>query len=455
MITNSKFLIEESSSIKQALAKIDDNQKGLIIAIDEKGVVTGVATDGDIRRYLINNSIENNISVLINRDFISMTPKTSREEVLKKLDQRIRAIPILDKQGKFVDIITKDNFPLSAEKPVYYRSRSPVRVSFGGGGSDLTHFFEEHGGAVINATLSIFSHATLKIRDDKEVNIYSRDLEDSLHLKSIHGKNKNLKGFGLVMAVIRTINPDFGFNLYLHSDYPIHSGLGGSAVVSASILGCFNQIRQDQWTNLEIAELAFQAERIYLDIAGGWQDQYATTMGGFNFMEFKSSGNLIHPIRLSPNIIKELEESLVLCDSGQSHDSGTIHNNQKDNLGKKGVTERVRENTHLTYEMRDDLLRGDLLSFGKKMDKAWKLKRSFSEGISNIALDIIYDSAKDSGAIGGKLLGAGGGGFFLFFVPPEKKLDLLDTLSSQNLSIRPFIFDYEGLSSWRVREKKE
>ena len=165
------FLIDSKQSIKEALIKIDENKKGLIIATDEKGGVIGIATDGDIRRYLIDHSISHNISEVINKDFISATSETPREIVLKKLDQKIKAIPVLDEKGRVLDIITNDNFPLSKEQSLFYRARSPVRVSFGGGGSDLTHFFEEHGGAVMNATLSIYSHATLRVRSDKEVHI--------------------------------------------------------------------------------------------------------------------------------------------------------------------------------------------------------------------------------------------------------------------------------------------
>ena len=103
------------------------------------------------------------------------------------------------------------------------------------------------------------------------------------------------------------------------------SGLGGSAVVSSAIIGCFNEFRSDRWDRHEIAEMAFQAERLMLNIPGGWQDQYATVFGGFNHMEFSSEQNTIVPLRLEPNIIAELEESLVLCYTGSNHDSGSIH----------------------------------------------------------------------------------------------------------------------------------
>ena len=113
------------------------------------------------------------------------------------------------------------------------------------------------------------------------------------------------------------------------------SGLGGSAAVSASILGCFNQFKTDKWTRHELSELAFQAERLYLGIAGGWQDQYATIFGGLNFIEFESKQNIIHPLRIDKEIINELEESLILCDTGKGHDSGEIHEDQRSMLNNK------------------------------------------------------------------------------------------------------------------------
>ena len=203
----------------------------------------------------------------------------------------------MSSQGKILDIVTSENLPMNQEKSVYFRSRSPVRVSFGGGGTDLTNFFEQFGGAVINATLSLYSHASLQVRKDRKVYIESKDLDKSITLSNLNSKSGDIKGFELILSVVRMIKPEFGFNLYLYSDYPMNSGLGGSAVVVSSIIGC---LIKPEWISdyKEIAELSFQAERIHSKISGGWQDQYSTVIGGINFMEFRSKGNLIHPIKL-------------------------------------------------------------------------------------------------------------------------------------------------------------
>ena len=226
-------------------------------------------------------------------------------------------------------------------------------------------------------------------------------------------------------------------------------------MVTAAVLGCFNQFRQDKWNLHELAELAYQAERLYFGVAGGWQDQYATVFGGFNFMEFTMEQNIVHPLRIPRDTLLELEESLVLCDTGSSHDSGSIHQDQKQQMQQEDIYQKVRLNVDLTYQIRNHLLRGRLLQFGHALNEAWQLKRQFSNKISNPFLDQIYTGALQQGAIGGKLLGAGGGGFFLFYALPFQRYRLIDWLESKGLKIHLFRFDPEGLRTWSARESKD
>ena len=327
-----------------------------------------------------------------------------------------------------------------------------MRISFGGGGSDLTHYFADEGGAVINTTISLYSHATLRKRKDRKIIIYSHDLKGELIVDNFQELLKSKSKFGLLQALVRTIHPDFGFELYIHSDFPMRSGLGGSAVVSAAVLGCFNQFRQDKWDQHDLAELTFQAERLYLGVSGGWQDQYATVFGGFNFIEFRMEQNIVHPLRIQHETMLELEESLVLCDTKIAHDSGEIHNDQKQKMQSDSVRHKVQSNVELTYRMRNLLLRGKLIEFGRCLHESWLYKKQFSNKISNEGLDSIYDLALKNGAIGGKLMGAGGGGFFLFYVPPFDKHKLIGALEKNGQRVRAFRFEPNGLQAWSVRE---
>ncbi len=447
------FQIHERATLREALLRIEGNHHGLVLTTDESGTVTGLATDGDIRRKLLAGaSLDDIIKLCANPEFVWADSATPRESLLKQLDHRIRLIPLLDAQRRLTAIVSRDHLPRQAEEQTYARARSPVRISFGGGGSDLTHFFANEGGAVINTTIAAYSHATLRMRRDEKILICSLDLADSLRAEDLQGALGQKGKFGLIQALLKTVHPDFGFELYLQSDYPMNSGLGGSAVVSAAVLGCFNQFRRDHWDLHELAELAFQAERLYLGVAGGWQDQYATVFGGFNFMEFRMDQNIVHPLRIPPDVLLELEESLILCHTGEGHDSGNIHEDQRQQMQKEHVRKQVQTNVELTYKMRNYLLRGHLLLFGQSLHQAWQFKRQFSSRISNGALDEIYENALQHGAIGGKLLGAGGGGYFLFYVPPFRKLELMQHLEASGLKLRPFRFEPDGLQTWSARE---
>lgn len=448
-----KYVVDEGASIRSALLKVEQNHFGMIFVQSDAGKIVGVATDGDIRRGLLKGAtLDDDISSCTNSEYVWATVDTSREQLIKRLDGHIRFIPILDGLGRLTSIISKDYLPLDDEKAVYIRSRAPVRVSFGGGGSDLTHYFENSTGAVINTAVSIYSHGVMRVRDDTKIIIRSLDLGATLTASSLEDALVKKGPFGLIQSLMHVVQPKYGFELCLNSDFPVGSGLGGSATLSAVVLGCFNMLRRDKWSQHELAEIAFQAERLHLGVAGGWQDQYAAVFGGFNFIEFHPDENIVSPIKLQPDIALELEESLILCDTGIDHHSGNIHDDQKQTMASEAVQQLVKKNVELTYLTRKYLLKGDLVKFAECLDSAWRLKRNFSSMISSQHIDAIYEGALGNGALGGKLLGAGGGGFFIFYVPPFRKHALITYLKSKNLTIQPFRFEPDGLKTWASRE---
>lgn len=447
------LLINQNSSIKDAIKAIELNHFGFVFIKNSHENILAIVTDGDIRRMILQNiSLEVKVIEHANRNYVKAHQNTPREQLLKKLDNQIKVIPILDNENRLQSIVTKDYLPGKAQQKVYARSKSPVRISFGGGGSDISTYFTNNKAAVINATISLYSHSTLKLRDDEKIILQSLDLNDKIEFDNLESLLKYKGKFSLIQSVIQAIKPEFGFELFIYSDFPMNSGLGGSAVVTSSILGCFNQFRFDKWDKHDISEIAFQSERLHLGIAGGWQDQYATVFGGLNFMEFNKEQNIINPIRLSNDTILELEECLVLCYTGTTHDSGQIHDDQKEQTQKEDIKLRIQSNVDLTFEMRNHLLRGRLNDFGICLHKAWELKRTFSSKISNPFLDQIYNEAIQNGAVGGKLLGAGGGGYFLFYVPSFDRHKLMNWVKTKGLIATPFVFENSGLQSWTVRE---
>lgn len=447
------FKIDQEASIKETLKKIEKNKNKIVFLVDRNDQVTGSVTDGDIRRILMGmGTLNDPIHLCGNPNFAKVNTGFSREQILKLFDKRIDVVPVLSESNKLLEVVTKENIPASSEDIISARARAPVRISFGGGGSDITSFFQETPGAVISTAISLYCHCTLTPRYDKKIHIASRDLNEVIDAQDLESLLKTKSSLGLVQAVISLIQPKFGFDLVIHSDFPAQSGLGGSAAVAAGILGCFNQYRLDKWSKYELAELAYQAERHSLGVSGGWQDQYASIFGGFNFMEFTNLSNTINPIKLDHNTLLELEESLVLCDTGISHKSGVIHDAQIKQMAPEDIHTFVSESVSISHRMRDHLLRGNLNALGELLNDGWSIKRKYNEKVSDPYFDSIYEGAKLHGALGGKLLGAGGGGFFLFFVPPHRKLKLLEYIEMQGLKAKAFYFERDGLQSWAVRK---
>ena len=449
-----KFLINTKAKLNDAIEQIEENSKGFVLVENDVKQVLGTLTDGDIRRALLAGAQLSDLALnYINKNFIFLDDNSmEHESIYKKLDQEITFIPVLDYNKKLLKFITKNTIPSRFEKLITARSKSPVRISFGGGGSDTTAFFKDNNGAVINSTISLYSHCSLSKRTDSKINIDSADLNiNKSYLSLDEFLNSDKCALDLIKATIKVINPSFGFDLYIQSDFPLRSGLGGSAVVVSSVIGCFNEFRIDKWSSYEIAELAYQAERLNMGISGGWQDQYATVFGGFNFMEFSNRQNLIHPLRLSETTKSSLEQNLILCYTNTSHKSSDIHQDQKSNLDNKGIQENVKKNVKIAYKMRESLLKENLNEFSNLMNDSWELKKSYSSDISTDYLDNIYEGAKQNGALSGKLLGAGGGGYFLFFTNFSNRNKLINWIKSEGLIYTNFKFEDLGLKSWIER----
>jgi D-glycero-alpha-D-manno-heptose-7-phosphate kinase len=449
---SSNMIVAPEASIEEGFRALNANKRGIVFIADESGRVLGCVTDGDIRRQLlVRNDLETPLSSFMNRDFAFVRVGASREQILKLLDHRVHVLPVLDADGRLVSICSRDEFRLQDEAETFSRARAPARISFGGGGTDLTHFFFDHGGVVINATIAKYAHATLRWRKDDLIRIRSEDLGVEVEARGLSELALNGKT-ALINAVLSLIKPVGGFELDVSSEFPVGSGLGGSAAVTAAIIGCFNEFRIDPWTRHQIAEMAFQSERLILNIAGGWQDQYATTFGGFNFMEFTADENLIVPLRLEGRVQRELEACFLLCHTGKAHDSGTIHADQKKRMqASPDAARAAQRQKEITAEMHRALLRGEVYRYGRLLHEAWLAKCQFSSLISDREADRIYAHALANGAEGGKILGAGGGGYFLFFAPPFMRSRLVGALKAIGYDCERLLLDDGGLQSWKMR----
>ncbi|MBV9101627.1 MAG: GHMP kinase [Candidatus Dormibacteraeota bacterium] len=336
------------------------------------------------------------------------------------------------------------------------RSRAPLRVSFCGGGTDLKEYASEHGGLVLSATIARYAYATLQPTADREIQVASLDYD---LIERFHSDEPLIYDgkIDLIKACLRRlrVGPEAmsGMRLHLQTDAPPGSGLGASSALVVSLIGAFITWRRLTLTNYEIAELAYELERTDVGIAGGMQDQYAATFGGFNLMEFGDDRVIVTPLRVDKDVVRELEYNSMLVFTGGTRLSGHIIDEQiRGYVAQRNeVVESLHEMKRLATEARDALLLGRLGDLGRILDKQWWHKKRTSSAISNPHIDNLYAEAKRLGAVGGKMSGAGGGGYMFLICPFDRQPAVSARLRELGAETSPVRFEFKGVASWFAR----
>jgi D-glycero-alpha-D-manno-heptose-7-phosphate kinase len=338
-----------------------------------------------------------------------------------------------------------------------YRSKAPLRIGLAGGGTDVSPYSEQYGGAILNATISLAAHASIEPLDTKEIIIESLDQKQTQRFEWT--KELPITGMlDLLKGVYNRIQKDYGipatgFRLSTFVDAPAGSGLGTSSTLVVAIIGAFTEMLKLPLGDYDIAHYAYEIERTDLKLAGGKQDQYAATFGGVNFMEFYEDDKVIvNPLRIRPEYLHELQNNIVLYFTSTSRESATIIKEQQKNVTEKN--EKSIEAMHQLKEqakrMKEALLRGKLHEIGEILDFGFLQKRLMAHNISNTSIEDIYNGAKKAGAMGGKISGAGGGGFMIFYCPANTRYNVIETLESFGGYCTNYQFTKHGLTTWTV-----
>lgn len=338
-----------------------------------------------------------------------------------------------------------------------YRSKAPLRIGLAGGGTDVSPYSDLYGGAILNATVSLYAYANIEPIDENAIVLRAMDRKEEQrfewhHQLPIDGKLDLLKG------VYNRIQKEYGmpltgFRLSTFVDAPAGSGLGTSSTLVVAIVGAFAEMLRLPLGEYDIAHLAYEIERRDLGMAGGKQDQYAATFGGVNFMEFMANDKVIvNPLRIKQQYLFELENNLVLYYTSTSRESARIIEKQSENVVQKKdkSIEAMHQLKHQAQLMKEPLLKGRVNEIGEILDFGFQQKRQMAEGISNSLIDEIYEAAKKSGASGGKISGAGGGGFMTFYCPSNTKYAVIESLSQFGGYVKNYQFVDHGLTSWTI-----
>ncbi len=325
--------------------------------------------------------------------------------------------------------------------------RSPVRISFGGGGTDLPAYYQEYGGAVLSVSINKYFYTVLGRRFDQCIQIISSDLRVCERWRDFESLDIQGSSLEIPVAVLKDFNREIYGDLFLASEIPPGTGLGSSASVCVNVLKTLTTYLQRPLSKLDLAERAFYIARHVLGRHVGKQDEYASAFGGLNFIEFLPDGtSRVDPVNLSPALLSDFQNSLLLFFTGAAHHSWGILEEQErstEQRDKKSV-EALHKIKDLAYNMRDTLAAGDLRRFASMLHQSWMAKKQVSSKISTQRIDEIYELALDNGALGGKITGAGGGGFLLLYCEPQNNDCVREELGRQGLKEMSFCFDFQG-----------
>ena len=326
--------------------------------------------------------------------------------------------------------------------------RSPLRISFGGGGTDLPAYYERFGGMVVSAAITPACHVTLAPRAGAGVAIQSRDFGVNVTVPS-RRQVAIREPLSLPRAVLSWFDqqglfPD-GVRIATRADVPPGSGLGSSSAMTVALVSAIASHLSLPLTPHMAAEIACEIEIDLLGRPIGRQDQYASALGGLNTITFSPDGVVVTPVPVSRAARRALQDHLLLVSTCRTRDSANVLRAQRAASGTDGeVTRRLHRIKELAATMAEALLAGDLPGFGALLHESWQLKRGLARGVSSTEIDRWYQIARDRGAYGGKIAGAGGGGFFLFCVPPHCRAEVTQGLRAAGLVPLPFAFDDQG-----------
>ncbi len=341
---------------------------------------------------------------------------------------------------------------------VIVRARVPLRLGFAGGGTDLSPYCDQFGGAVLNLTIDRYAYATIEPSSDDLVHFIAPDMNVNEtwlpDLAAIQSSNLPLHA-GVMTRMLK----DFGdgvvpaVRITLFADAPPGSGLGSSSALVVALVEAFCALFAAPLGPYDVAHLAFEIERIDLALPGGRQDQYAATFGGVNFIEFHANDRVIvNPLRVARGVLNELEFSLITCFSGVTRRSDEIIAEQQRRMAAAAdpAIEGLHQLKHDAIEMKQALLRGQIRRMAELLSHSWEAKKRTAGGISTDQIEQLYQRAFADGAIGGKVSGAGGGGFMMFIVPPDRRIAVIRGLNELGGTAGSVHFTHTGAESWTV-----
>lgn len=326
-------------------------------------------------------------------------------------------------------------------------TRTPFRVSFAGGGSDMASFYEENGGCVLSTSINKYMYISIHPYFDPKYTVLKYSENETVDdIKKIQ--------HSILNDVLNNMNIS-GVEIVSTADVPGGTGLGSSSTFTVGLLNSIYSYIGKYVSKERLADEACKVEIEHLKSPIGKQDQYAAAYGGLNFIKFNKDGSVsVSPIIMKGETYRKLQNNLMMFYTGTMRSANEILSEQKKNISNESKRNNLKKMCKLAEDMKLSLEENDVNSFGKYLYDGWILKKTLASGISNANIDKAYEIALESGAAGGKLLGAGGGGFLLFYCEDKNKDKLKNNLKKElNISQFEFKFDHDGSSVIYIGDK--
>ncbi len=324
-------------------------------------------------------------------------------------------------------------------------ARAPMRISLGGGGTDLEAYYAAYGGLVISTAINKYIYAILTTDESDDLQVISADYR-SLFRHSPYNDLFWNGDLALPKAVLHHFGIRRGINLFVASEVPPGTGLGSSSAAAVTMVRAISTLMGQPLTRQQVAEVASSIEINKMGMPIGKQDQYASSYGGLNKITFHSQGVAVEPLQIAPEVRQTLERRLLLFFTGSSRDSTSILKHQRKSTQDQdnAVLQALHNIKRVACEVQSCLEQGDLDEFARLLDYSWQEKRRLAPGLSTDFIDECYSLALQQGATGGKITGAGGGGFLLLYCEEPAQEDVTQALEERGLKRMNFHFDQQG-----------
>ncbi len=425
-----QLIFSETTSVAEILFYFEKSLCKTAVIVNSDNKLKGVVSEGDLRRFIIrNDSMPDNLNKVINKHpkYIKSV-KSSGEEIFMS-DSLDQPIPIVDSDMKVVDIYYKNHVGsyLVMNHKKHFLVKTPSRISFAGGGSDVSSWFKENEGLVINAAINKFSNIYFKVTNNQCLRISSLNLGyrytfELSEIGVITGKvpYKSEKDQFFLFQIFSKFKNLPGMDIEICCDFAPGSGLGGSSSIVTGLVKGITYILGDKLTAYKLASVSYETERYNCEINGGWQDHIASAFGGVCSLSFSKENFKVRRLSITEQSKNLLNSCLFLVKVGASRSSSDIHYSLSKNA--KNTKQKMKKIVLNAKKVETTFTRENLNDLAELINEGWRLKKSLSPLISSHEVDQLINRVIDFGATGARLLGAGKSGYVLIYVPPENLL---------------------------------